>query len=544
MGICLRKAATVTLASLLAGGMLAGCSGDDSTDPASTPGAATPGSTAASSGTPAANPITISYWGNLNENAAAVVTNLNQVEMYKELEQRTGVKVDFKHPSAGNATEAFGLLVASRDLTDVIEYHWTGYPGGPSKAIEDEIIIPLQDLIQEHAPNLQKVLDDYPEVKKQITTDDGMIYAFPSLSLHEIKVFGGMLVRKDWLDDLGLAEPETIDDWENMLRAFKEQKGASNPLTLLKSHLSGTNSGFIGAFGVNNDFFVDNGTVKYGPYDPAFKGFLELFNKWYEEGLLDPDFVTNDTSIVDSKITNGQSGATFGWIGGTLGKYLAAFEANNNQDANMVMTQYPVLEKGTEPVFIPRDFEFNLYGAAAITTANQHPVETVKWLDYLYSDEGHLLKNFGIEGLTYNMVDGYPTYTDLILKNPDGLNVAQATAKYFRANYPSPGLGDKRYLEQYYAYPQQKEALSLLAQYGDNAVDVLFPPATNTPDEAQELSVIMGEINTYRDEMIYKFILGAESLDNFDKFTQQLKAMRIEEAIALKQAALDRYNAK
>ncbi|WP_284643721.1 extracellular solute-binding protein [Paenibacillus silviterrae] len=524
-----KKSLALSLAVVMTGSLVAGCTGKDAAPAQSAEGSKTP-----------TKPITLTYWTDLTSNAAASVTSLGQVEMYKELEKRTGVKVNFKHPAAGQVAEQFGLLVASNDLTDVIEYGWVNYPGGPNKAIEDGIIIKLNDLIDKHAPNLKRILDSHPEVKKQISTDNGNIYAFPSLNIQKNRVFGGIMVRKDWLDELGLAQPETIDDWEKVLKAFKEKKGATTPFTLTKGHIGGI-PGFLEAFGVNNDFYVDNGVVKYGPYEPAYQQFLTLFSKWYKEGLIDKDFATNDTKAFDSKVTTEKAGAFPGYIGSSMGKFIPALKGKS-PNVSLVMVQYPVAVKGSTPKFIPRDWEYNAFGAAAISTSNKHPEETVKWLDYLYGSEGHMLKNFGVEGLTYKMENGYPKYTDLIMKNPDKLSIGEAMGKYFRANYPSPGLADDRYLEQYYDFPQQKEALTTLSKYADNAVKVLMPPATNTPEEAEQLSKIMAEVKTYQSEMLFKFIMGVEPVENFDKYREQLKKMNIEKAISMKQAALDRYN--
>ncbi|MDF2922457.1 MAG: hypothetical protein K0R57_1371 [Paenibacillaceae bacterium] len=539
-----KSALTLSLAVTVTGALAAGCSGGGgSAETSAVPSAGATSPSAAENQSSAIKPISLTYWSDLVANASASVTNLGQTEMYKELEKRTGVKVTFKHPAAGNVTEAFGLMIASRDLPDVIEAAWIYHQGGPAKAIEDNIIIPLEDLIDKHAPNLKKILAENPEVKKQISTDKGQIYAFPSLNLQNNRVFGGLLIRKDWLDELGLTVPQTVSEWETALRAFKEKKGAANPFTMDKGSFTNSQLGFMGAYGINNDVYVDNGKVKFGPVQPEFKEFLTTLNKWYKEGLLDPDFATNDGKIVDSKITTGKSGATFGYIGGTIGKYLPVLREKDPK-ATLVMAQYPVLNKGETPRFIFRDWEYNHSGAAAITTANKNPVDTVKWLDYLYGSEGHMLKNFGVEGLTYKLENGYPKYTDLILNNPDKLPVAQAMGKYFRANYPSPGLADDRYLEQYYVYQEQKDALKTLSTYADNAVKVLFPPATNTPQESEEVTKLGGEISTYKDEMLFKFIMGTEPIANFDKYTDQLKKLGIERVVALKQAALDRYNAR
>jgi putative aldouronate transport system substrate-binding protein len=140
------------------------------------------------------------------------------------------------------------------------------------------------------------------------------------------------------------------------------------------------------------------------------------------------------------------------------------------------------------------------------------------------------------------MENGYPKYTDLILNNPDGLSVSQALGKYTRGSTPSPGFIDGRYHEQYWQLPQQKEAGKLWAEVADNALEVLVPPITSLPEEAEEISTIMATVDSYREEMAVKFIMGQESLDHFDKFVAEMEKMNIKRAIELKQAALDRYN--
>lgn len=525
---------TLSLTIAAAFGAATGCTGSGST--LEGPGSGT-GLQAADS----AKPLALTYWTSLNPNASSVVTNLGQVEMYKELEKRKQVKLQFKHPAANQVDEQFKLMIASRDLPDIIETNWINYPGSPTKAIEDGVIIKLNELIDQHAPNLKKLLAEHPEAAKQIKTDKGEMYAFPSLGTSKSRVFSGPIIRKDWLDELGLKMPETIADWENVLRAFKEKKGAKAPFTFNYAQL-GVVYGFMEAFGVTNDFYVDQGKIKYGPAEPAFKEFLDTFSRWYKEGLIDPDFATNDGKMLDANMLNEKSGAILGFVGGSMGKYMDAMK-EKNPSFKLAAAQYPVRRAGTEPMFIRRGWDYDYTGGAvAITAVNKNPVETVKLLDYFYSEEGHMLSTFGIEGLTYTMQNGYPKYTDLIMKNPDKLPVASAMAKYFRANYPSPGYSDDRYMEQYYEYPEQKEALKVWARYADNALKVLVPPISNLPEEADELAKIMGELNTYKTEMTTKFIMGAEPLDQFDKFAGQLGKLKVERAIALKQAALDRYN--
>jgi putative aldouronate transport system substrate-binding protein len=483
-------------------------------------------------------PLTLTYWVNIPNDAVRSLKNFGESLFYQELDRRTGVHIEFLHPPAGTEAEQFNLMIASRKLPDMIESNYTVYPGGPEKALDDKVIIPLNDLINEHAPNLKRYLDDHPQMKKEIMTDNGTYYAFPALGIGNTNVNSGLMLRKDWLDELGLALPETIDEWTHVLRQFKEKKGASSPLTLVTGDV--TSDRFTGAYGISSGFYMEQGKVRYGPYEPAYRMYLEQLNAWYKEGLLDADFAIQDARSQDAKIMNGQSGAFVAYVGSGMGKYLNEMKG---MPYNLSAAQHPVLHKGEEPRFFPASYDYRGDGSVGITPANKHPGETARWLDYYYSQEGHMLKSFGIEGQTYVMENGYPRYTGLIMNNPDRLSVGEALSKYLRVAQPSPGfVGDERYSEQYSRYDQQKEAAVIYNKYYKNLAETRLPRITETPEEGQEVAAIMSDIAAYSNEMILKFITGVEPFSRFDEFILELKDMGIERAIDLKQTALDRYN--
>ncbi|WP_310225155.1 extracellular solute-binding protein [Paenibacillus qinlingensis] len=524
-------------ASLVTGCGSTPSSVDNSAAPA---GSTAPGGSSAPAASTA--PIKLSYWVGLPTDSARVMKNYSENMFYKELEKKTSVKVDFQHPAIGSEKEQFNLLIASGNLPDVIEYNFTTYPGGPEKAIADKVIIPLNDLIDKNAPNLKKYLAEHPDLKKDISTDSGAIYSFPAIGVGHSDVSSGFVMRKDWLKELNLQTPETMDEWTTVLRAFKEKKGVKTPLTVTRDELKADR--FIGAYGISNSFYLDNGKVKYGPVEQSYKQYLTQMNAWYKEGLLDVDFATQDAKAKDSKITNAGSGAFIAFIGSGMGKYLNAIPAND-KTFDLVPLQHPVLQKGQEPNVFVAAFEYRGDGSAAITPSNKNAAQTAKWLDYLYSDEGNILKSFGVEGVTFKSENKFPKYTDLIVNNPEKLSVGEAMSKYLRVSTPAPGfVGDDRYTEQYYKFDQQKQAVDIFNKYVKNINKTRFPRVSHTNDEVQELSAIMAEVETYRDEMVLKFIMGSEPLTNYDKYVQQLKNMKIDKALILKQTALTRYNSR
>ena len=115
-------------------------------------------------------PITI-----FSQIADSEISNHADSPSMQELSRVTGVEVEWVHPPKGQEKEQFNLMVASQDLNDVIYYNWASYAGGPEKAISDEVIIPLNDYIDEYAPNLKAFFEKYPEAKRQCTTDEGTV---------------------------------------------------------------------------------------------------------------------------------------------------------------------------------------------------------------------------------------------------------------------------------------------------------------------------------------------------------------------------------
>lgn len=485
-----------------------------------------------------------SYWVEMPSALVSQYQSLSQVSMYQELEKQTGVQIEFIHPPAGQAAEQFNLMIASKELPDMIEYAWGSYQGGPDKAINDNIIIKLNELIETNAPNFKKVMDGNSDYAKQSRTDTGMLYGFPSINEGKYRVFGGLIIRKDWLDELNLPVPETLDEWETTLRAFKEKKGAKAPITFSSDAFTNPSTNhFNNAFDVGIGMYVEDGKVKLAQIEPAYKDFIALMHRWYDEGLIDSEYSTNNATVVDAKMTNGTSGATFGYIGGTIGRYMAAMK-EKDPSYNLVGAQYPVMKKGDQPKFMERQNEVS-NPFLAVTSVCKNPVEAVEWIDYLYSEAGRELKNFGVEGLTYKREGDSHVYTDEILNNPEGLSVSEAMARHFRANAPAPGFSQaEEYLMQYYQLDAQKEALDTWSLYADNAAKTVMPSITPLAEEAEELTSISTEISTYTAEMVVKFIKGDEPMDRFDQFVQTLKEMGAERIIELNQAAYERFNAR
>ncbi|WP_339279784.1 extracellular solute-binding protein [Paenibacillus sp. FSL W8-1187] len=544
------------LSLALAGALLAGCTsggGNDGNNAGSggqTGGAGADGQGAAGAAEQTAYPLQtdkqLAYWAELPGNLVGVQPSLDEVPFFQEWQKRTGVKLEFASPPSGQAKESLNMLLASGDLPDLIEFNFLdGFPGGPEKAIKDGYILRLNDYIDKYAPNLKRFLQDNPDIDKMVKTDSGSYYAFPFIREDEyLRVFQGPIIRQDWLDELGLPVPETIDDWTATLRQFKEKKGAAAPLSFVSKprfFQESGNGAFLGAFGVTRGFYQEDGQIKFGPSEPGFKDYLELFRGWYAEGLIDKNAATADGKALDGNIVSGAAGATVANAGGGIGKWQPLVQAKDPK-AVLAAAPYPVLNKGDKPKFGQRNNAYSPEGIVAVTTSAEDPELAVRMLDFGYSEEGRLFFNFGTEGVSYEMKDGYPTYTDLLMKNPDKLAPAQMISQYARGSYNGPFIQDKRYAEQFFALQTQRDAVELWQQ--TDSASYNLPPITPTAEESSEYATIMNDINTLVDEMTLKIILGSEPLDAYDDYLAKMKSLRLDRAIEIQTAALARYSSR
>lgn len=508
-----KKQISLILAGILATTALAGCGSRSATNSSSDE---------------------VTYWCNLNTNVAQVASNMGDTPFGKALQEQTGVNIKWIHPAQGQSNEKFNLMIASGDLPDMVEYYWGDYSGGPDKAIEQGLIIDLNDY-RDKLPNFFNAIEQDEEIKKLAMSDTGKIYGFPMIRFdRSLDTSGGLIIRQDWLDELGLESPETIDEWENVLTQFKEQKGATAPLSFNYYFL--TKGLFAGAYNTSYSYYRDGDVVKYGPYEPAFKEFLVKMNSWYEKGLLDKNFATLDTTTTDSNILNGISGVTFGGIGGGIGKLM---QSKTSEAFKLSGAKFPVLNKGDKAQFGYSSLPIPEVSVVAINAKSEHIDEALKILDYGYSEEGHMLYNFGIEGESYEMVDGYPTYTENITNNSEGTSMSIMMSQYLRAYDKGPFVQDVRYMEQYANTDEQKQAWTAWAD--TDAIEHLLPHIYVGESETEEFAQLNTSISTYVDEMVVKFITGQESMDNYDAFIQELENRGIKRAIEIKQEAYDRY---
>ena len=213
--------------------------------------------------------------------------NLAETPFGKAWQEATGVELEIMQLADG---DALNLLYASGELPDMIAY--SGYTGGAEKAIKDKIIQPLNDYMQ-YAPDLQAVLDSNDLYKKSSTTKDGDIIGFPFIRGDDYLLSSaGLIIRQDWLDEVGMDMPTNEAELEEVGRAWKEAGLGTLGNSLITQ-----------SFTYEYPYFDDSiSEEEYGKYldltvapltwEPSEK-YLKNLNEEYNEGIVDQEFYLN-----------------------------------------------------------------------------------------------------------------------------------------------------------------------------------------------------------------------------------------------------------
>lgn len=487
---------------------------------------------------------TLTIFGFASEWLPADKQDIEGIPFYEAWMEATGAKIDLTAIS-GDTSQQFNLMVAGgkENLADII-CNVNMFEGGATAAYENGYIIDLTPYLDEYAPNYRKYLDEHPDIDKMIKNDDGRYLAFPLIRGDDaVCCFNGLIVRKDWLDEAGLDLPVTIDDWYEMLTVFKNDFGATAPYVMDATNRWHYNN-FASAYGTMYDFFQIDGKVVYGPTQPGFKDFLAEMSKWYAEGLIDANYLQSTSDSRNAAISSGEAGALWGAVGGGIGKFMEALVDSGAQpEFEVIGVRTPVLNEGDKPMVGYKADNAGSNSGYAISTNCKNVELALKFLDYCYGEEGSILFNYGIEGTSFEMVDGEPVFTDLIVHNPDGYTMSQSMSYYIGASHlGGAGYQDVGYYTQYQWRPQQQAALEAWSD-ADSAAHLL-PPYSMTAAESKEASDIDTEIWTLVDEAVSKIITGEWPVDDWDAIVEEVNSMDLDRSLEIKQAALERYNSK
>lgn len=499
--------------------------------------------------------VTLTYWYP-NAGSMAELADFNDSYFFKWYEELTNVHIDFIVPAAGSEAEAFQLLFASDSMPDMV-YSYPNqttysYRAGQDKAIEDGYFIDIAEYL-DYAPNYLSWLANNDDLRKASYSDTGKLYGmwgvWSGMDSEHTYADYGLAIRQDFLDKVGMEVPTTYSEWEAVLTAFKDELGIQAPLYTSKF---GIDQGeMMAGYDTAPYWYQRDGVIQYGPMDDGYRDYLVMMHDWYEKGLLDPDFATRSSSGVtadNDMILNDKVGALTDY-GTRLGDTYVSRGATNT-DFNLVGAPQPTKDPD-DPTYVEPAYRDNTYtmmvsGVCNSVSADSENIElAVRWLDGFYAEEIALNANYGTEeyeGTVWHNDDTTSTGRiidyDYRYSNPDGKSSGMILVEYSAKNPPVRYEG-----MQVECSPQvKKDGYEIWKLYEPvNAVPTRITP---TSEEGTEFASLYTDIETYVQECNVKFIMGQMSLDDYDSYRDTLTQMGIDRCIELRQAALDRYNAR
>lgn len=456
--------------------------------------------------------------------------------VFKEIAANTNISLSSIIPkSTSDELSAYNLMISSGELADIVCYSSIS---DLEKLGRDGGLIPLNDLIDEHAPNIKKQLEENEVFRKTAYSADGMIYQVPKVQTTEVAE--GFFIRTDWLEKLGLETPKTMDEVYTVLKAFREQdpngNGVKDEVPYFDRAGNKMFDDVLYMWDASTEFYCRDGKMTYGPLEDEFQYAMKEVSKWYKEGLIDPEIFTRGPQSRDILLGGDLGGMTHDWMGSTADynyKLVEMIEGFEFMPMAPPANQKGEMKERTTRGGVP---------GWGISSQCKDPVTVIKFFDYIFSEEGHKLMNFGVEGLTYNMVDGKPVYTDAIMKAE---KTPLAALRSYGVQYRIGMLQDYGY-EEAWLTDIAKQGDKMYADggwvsspvpYFDGILGLKF-----TGEQEAEYKKIMNDIKPYVDEMVQKWVLGSSNFEaEYPKFVETLEKKGISRALEIAQEAYEFY---
>ena len=488
-------------------------------------------------------------------------------------EEQTGVKVNWVGASTDVFIEKLNLALSSEEDIDLVVAGGSGFTQITSTSVvkyaDQELILPIEQYIDNNTKYMKERLDSVEGFRTALTTPDGHIYAVPWYNeCYHCMYDGKMWINNVWLDNLGLSEPTTIEEFRDMLIAFRDNDANGNGDTNDEIPMVGATDSygakidtylmcaFIYDDGENRLMINDDGQVISVFTQPEFQEGLKYLAGLYSEGLIYPDsFAQNRTQR--NEINSRQYESVFGAMP-NIHHGIGSRDTDAGEPARFL--EYTPIKPlvgptGLQVTRVNYFDNFGLNGTAGLIPATcDQPELVMQWLDLLYTDEGIMMQDLGVKGLSWDDpdegamgVDGSPaTYKKLTISQDNeyynNMSWGQTFPEFMTAEHrlgyqqtngmmAEDGSGVEAFL-YYYSHENY-------APYGIPQKNVV-PPLYYSEEDASEIAMLQTNINTYVEESIAQFIVGQKDVEaDWDAYLAELQNMRLDRYLEIIQNTYD-----
>ena len=461
----------------------------------------------------------------------------NDMEIIQEWSAITNVTVEWQlyEPSVWN--ERRNLIVASMDLPDAFYGIWT-IPGGEIVNWGTQgILVPLEEMIERYGTATKELFGDGQPYRPSITAPNGHVYTLSVVNeQYENAINDATFINVQWLNDLDVAFPTDLMELKEALVAFRDNDANGNGDSTDEIPFSfryPRNWSFpMGSFGISDNWQLTNvdedGKVFYIATTENYKDYVRYMHELYSEELIDIEAFTHNRQVYRSKYRDGLVGVFVEWQKqGRLGPEL--------------IDQYeplPILDgpAGYGKTVTRWNQAQNSTGAFGITSANQYPEATFRWLDLTYNEEWSMQLNWGPIGKNIEVLEDGSV---LQLPTPEGMSYND-----FRHAY-APGAGSafaltRSAFERLIPTETVREKRDLFALYSRWAPQEFWHTGLASMEETEELATLETDIQDYTREQTVLWITEGGIDDGWDRFVATVETMGLKRMMEIRQAQYDR----
>lgn len=475
----------------------------------------------------------------------------------------TGVTFEWMTVPGNSSAERVSMMLATNDLPDVF---WNGVTREQVlQYMEAGMFMPVEDLVEKYMPNLKHIFEERPEYKAMCTAPDGHMYGFPRVEEMNglTSTPGGVYVNQGWLDKIGMSVPATMDEWIDMLYAFRDAgdlngNGEKDEWALSWDYYEcwdnifawvsgcyGTPDVTNGPDAMTNHLFVKDNMIGYAPTEESFRKTAELFHQFYVDGILNPDSfatATSGTSLHKQKLQQDVP---------MIGTFMAWGRDGNitNRD---VLAQYVPQPRVDGPEgksgFIRNTSELSTTTLGMITTECEYPELVARFIDYCYAPENSVTLNWGAEDFVYKKDENGILRWDvdengnMIFKN----NFTEFWQMREHSTIGGPNIVLNEYYDTVVEYPRDAQTLydeqvacgkkELLEEY-----TAVTPNVWLLPEEQSQIDQLLPQINNVVDATLQKWIIDGGADTEFEQFKKDLDGAGLQTFLGVYQTAYDRY---
>ena len=468
----------------------------------------------------------------------------------KELEDKHNINIEWQVYYAGDWSEQKSLLLASGDLPDA--FFGSLALNASDVSQNQSYFIDLTDKIEANMPNLTAAFEESPELKAVCTSRDGKIYSLPKKLPLRPEVCGDvMFINKEWLDNLGLDVPTTYKELEDVLVKFatEDADGDGDPTNEIgitnaasSALMAGDTRHILSPFGTmtsragNYMGLNSEGTPVFVPVEENYKEAVKWMRQLWEEGVVDPEYFTQESSMVTSKQQaegGSQVGLLFGWTadaqaGVNEGQFIT-LEAVEGYDG----THY--VEEASNYLDIS-DREL------LITTSCSDPDKLLQWADDFYTDLASMQTFYGSVGseITDN---GDGTYTVEVPSDGSSLDTSAWSHSFrdFGPKYMNPDFYDNVLLPEDQGDGVKLAQDEINAKYITEGKNVGLPMIQYTEEELARITALGTDIYKYVEAQYAHWVVDGGIDEEWDAYIDQLNAMGLEELVEIHTNAYNIY---